>query len=103
MERATLPYGSGLLGQAGSSLHQELARSHSANQKLPASDLPPPPHAIGWSAEKTHPSILEGGRNPKQVSRELVSPWLCRAPGKEIKYFLFLPWVALPGAPRSTI
>lgn len=85
--------------------------SHSTNHKLPASDLPPT-HAMGWSRIAEDPAFHPSWRrNLKQVPKELVSLWLCRAPGIEIKDFLFLPRVsvsltlpyfALPRAPSST-
>lgn len=104
MGRAMLPYGTGLLrGEAWSSLHQELAE---AARPIRNSSLrpAPQPQAIAWSRigedRSLHPRRV---RNLLQVAKELMSLWLCRAPGNEIKDMLFLPWVGVSLAPPSLL
>lgn len=84
-----MPYGTSQLREAWSSLHQELAKAtRPIRNFLPQTCPPTPRHR------------LEGGEDlpilpSEQVPKELVCLWLCRAPGKEIKDFLFLPWVGV--------
>lgn len=104
MGRATLAYGTGLLGrEAWSSSHRELAEATRPIRNFLPRTCPPTPSRPVESPREDRSLHPRRGRHLQQVPKELASLWLCRAPGNEIKDLLFLPWVGVSLAPPSLL